>query len=184
MTAALDTSVLLYLLNDKTPPPKDKNTGLIVEGCSERVAFLISRLDKAKRNLIVPSPVLAEAFTRAALAGPEYLSIIEREKSLRVADFNKLAAIEAAAIMQSIYTNGGKPAGNDARSKLKFDVMIFAIARVNGASTIYSDDNDIAQLGKRYSVEVIGIGDLPLPDAAKQMDIFSSAGALDSSIKS
>lgn len=46
-----------------------------------------------------------------------------------------------------------------------------AIAAVEGASVIYSDDSDIVKLaGSRFSV--IGIEDLPLPPEDAQMDIF------------
>ncbi len=109
----------------------------------------------------------------AEAAGPQYLSILEKQRTIRVVDYDKLAAIEAAAILAHLHKVNGKPSGGDARAKLKFDVMIFAIARVLGASTLYSDDKHIRNIGKEFGMSVIGIKELPLPPQSEQMDIFS-----------
>ena len=48
------------------------------------------------------------------------------------------------------------------RDKAKFDEQIMAIAIVEGAATIYSDDADIVKLAPE-GMEVIGLAALPLP---------------------
>ena len=65
MTTAIDTSLLLYILNEKTSAPIDPVTGKPVERCAERVNKLIADLAKKKEKLIVPTPVLAEVLVRA-----------------------------------------------------------------------------------------------------------------------
>ncbi|MFX6011401.1 hypothetical protein ABTE87_22180, partial [Acinetobacter baumannii] len=64
------------------------------------------------------------------------------------------------------------------RTKAKFDDQIVAIARVERATVIYSDDADIAKLAGP-SVTVIGMASLPMPPAPpsagpKPPDLFDS----------
>ncbi len=172
MTVTIDTNVLLFLLNDKTPAPIDPQTGIITSQCADRVNNLIKSLAKTKEQIIIPTPALAEALVCAEEAAPAYLGIIEKQKALRVADFNQLAAIEAACLLADVYKAGEKPSGGAARSKFKFDIMIFAIAKLNGSRAIYSNDKDIIKLGKKYSMNVIGLADMPLPPVSAQMNIF------------
>ena len=62
--------------------------------------------------------------------------------------------------MERIELNRRAPAPT--RAKAKFDDQIVAIAAVEGASLIYSDDKDIAKLvGGR--LRVVSIAELPLP---------------------
>ncbi len=48
-------------------------------------------------------------------------------------------------------------------TKVKFDRQIVAIALVNNASEIISDDADVAAIGERWGVKVTSIEELPLP---------------------
>lgn len=172
MTVAIDTSVLLYILNENTQAPVDPTTGAPVTRCRDRVNLLIEELARRDEKLIVPTPVLAEVLVRAEAAGPGYLQIIDRHKSLRLADFNALAAVETAVMMASIYSSQRRPTGGDARSKMKFDTMIAAIARVSGATVVYSDDPDLASLGRDFGFQVIGVAALPVPES-QTSDLFN-----------
>jgi len=60
---------------------------------------------------------------------------------------------------------------NDA--KVKYDRQIVAIARVTGATAIYSDDEDIERLGKELKISVVKLRDLPVPPKSGQSDIFT-----------
>lgn len=175
MTVAIDTSVLLYILNENTQAPIDPKTGAPVTRCRDRVNLLIEELAKRDEKLIVPTPALAEVLVRAEAAGPTYLQIIDRHKSLRLADFNALAAVETAVMMAAIYSSPRRPAGADARSKMKFDTMIAAIARVSGASVVYSDDPDLRSLGRDFGFEVVGVAALPVPEP-ETPDLFGDNG--------
>lgn len=172
MSSVIDTSLLLYILNEATPAPEDPATGRPVKNCAGRINNLIADLTKKREKLIVPTPVLAESLVRAGNAAPEYLLILEAHRAIQLADFNGLAAVEASAMLADIFGSAEKPSGGDARVKMKFDIMIAAIAKVNNASTVYSDDPDIAKLGKRYGFQVIGIGQLPEPPA-ETPDLFA-----------
>lgn len=102
--------------------------------------------------------------------------ILETNRAIRLVDFNMLAAVEASVMIAQVFGSGSKPVGTDARVKIKFDIMIAAIAKVNSATVIYSDDPDIARLGKRFGFGVIGIAQLPEP----QVDLFSRLEAKNS----
>lgn len=174
MKVSIDSSVLLYFLNENTLAPNDPNTGAPVQGCRQRIELLISTLSKAKDTLLVPTPALSEALVRAASAAPHYLGIIEQESAIRIVDFDKRAAVEAAVMTDLLLKSGNKPSGSEARIKLKFDVMISAISKINNVSTIYSDDTDIKKLGKIFGFGVVGIADLPLPEIQRQDDLFKN----------
>ena len=172
MTAAIDTSLLLYVLNENTSAPIDVATGKPVERCAARVNKLIADLGKRKEKLIVPTPVLAEVLVRAGAAAPRYLSILDANRAIRLADFNALAAVESSVMIAQVLGSDERPSGGDARVKMKFDIMIAAIAKVNGASLVYSDDPDMVRLGRRFDFEVMGIAKLPEPPAATP-DLFT-----------
>ena len=54
---------------------------------------------------------------------------------------------------------------------MKFDRQIVAIAKVEGAERIYSNDGDIARYAKAEGLEVIRLQDLPDPPE-KTPDLF------------
>ena len=56
-------------------------------------------------------------------------------------------------------------------AKLKYDRQIVAIAKVVGASAIYSDDKDIRILAADAGIPVVGIADLELPSEKAQMNL-------------
>jgi hypothetical protein len=58
--------------------------------------------------------------------------------------------------------------------KTKFDVQIVAIAKVNGADIIYSEDTDIVRLGAEVGIKVVPVADLPTPPP-KQQELFGKS---------
>jgi hypothetical protein len=102
---------------------------------------------------------------RAAKGGPEFHRILSSSKHFRIAAFDERAAVEFAARQAERIAGGRAPAAP--RAKAKFDDQIVAIVAVEGATTIYSDDEDIQKLAEgRF--EVIKIAAIPLPPEAAQ----------------
>jgi predicted nucleic acid-binding protein len=136
----------------------------LVDRCQERVKHLLESLQDAK--IVIPTPALAEVLVRAAKGGTELLRILSSSKHFRIAPFDERAALEFAARQAERIEAGGRaPAAT--RTKAKFDDQIVAIAAVESATTIYSDDEDIAKLAEgRF--EVIKIAAIPLPPEAAQ----------------
>jgi len=56
-------------------------------------------------------------------------------------------------------------------AKVKFDRQIVAIAKVTGASIIYSDDEDVAKLAQPVGIEVIALNALPEPPTPPQIEM-------------
>jgi hypothetical protein len=56
-------------------------------------------------------------------------------------------------------------------AKLNSASASVAIAKVCGATTIYSDDEDIKALGKTVKIAVTGLSALPLPPDKAQLDL-------------
>ena len=68
---------------------------------------------------------------------------------------------------------GNKRAGSTKTwQQVKFDRQIIAIAKVNGATTIYSDDYDLATFATGVGVTTIRISQLPIPKQAAQLNMF------------
>lgn len=162
MIVTVDSTVLLHLIepNLSVPPNQD---GTVPDRCQERLDHLIDQLSKQGGRMIVPSPVLAEVLTKAGTAGPDWLATLKGRRSVRVADFDERAAIECAALAMSRAARRNKTP----RPKAKFDEQIVAIAVVASTELILSDDSDIRSLAPS-TIEVKGIGDLPLPPEEPQ----------------
>ena len=149
-----DSSFLIPLLD-----PKVKGVGE-VDG---RLLHLIATLDRQKDVIIVPTPALSETLIGAGDAAPKYLDILNKTSHFRVTAFGERAAVEAAARHREALRVGDKKEGSESWSKVKFDRQIVAIAKVEGAERIYSNDADIHRYGKGDGLQVIRLEDLEAP---------------------
>lgn len=166
MIVAFDASILIYIIDEQANAPVDPATRQPVEGCRARVMHLLEILQRQDAKIIIPTPALAEVLVRAAKGGPEFLQILGSNKHFRIVGFDQRAAVEFAA-RQAERIGGGRRALATTRAKAKFDEQIVAIAAVENAATIYSDDQDIAKLADgRF--EVTKIAAIPLPPKAAQ----------------
>jgi predicted nucleic acid-binding protein len=161
-TVVFDASFLIPLLD-----PRIKGVGEI----DERLLHLIETLDKQRAIVVVPTPALSETLIGAGDAAPKYLETIGRTYRFRIAPFGQRAAVEAAARHREALRLGDKKEGSASWAKLKFDRQIVAIAKVEGADTIYSNDGDIQRYAKTDGLTVIALGDLEGPPQAP--DLFS-----------
>jgi predicted nucleic acid-binding protein len=166
MIVAFDASVLVYLLDDTSAAPQDDD-GMPISDCQARVSHLIAELQRAKAKIIVPAPALAEVLVYGGSASATWLSILNTSRHIRVSPFDERAAVEYAAMELERLSSRRT---NVPRAKAKFDQQIVAIARIEGAELIYSDDHDIRRLW-RAEDQVIGIAALPLPPQDAQLSI-------------
>lgn len=160
--AVFDASFLIPLLD-----PQVKGVGE-VDG---RLLHLIATLDRQRDVIIVPTPALSETLIGAGDAAPKYLDILNKTSRFRVAAFGERAAVEAAARHREALRVGDKKEGSESWSKVKFDRQIVAIAKVEGAERIYSNDADIHRYGKADGLQVIRLEDLEAPPE-KTPDLF------------
>lgn len=164
-----DNTFLALVLHPLAKPPLDPSTNLPVTYLRERIDLLIERLEEEHETIIIPTPVLSEFLILAGKDGPRYLTQLDRRSLFRIEAFDIKAAIELAAIEVSIRSSKGKRAvkrdeAQGTWAKIKFDRQIVTIAKVNGATTIYSDDEDVEKFAKRCDITVVKTWELSLPD--------------------
>src|SRR6266852_911887 len=168
---AIDNTFLSLMLHPRAKPPKDPATGKAVERIGDRIEKLQEDLDSESERIILPTPVLSEFLILAGRDGPGYLEKLSGMKNILIKPFDQVAAIELAAVEVEDRLKEGKRAGSTSPwAKLRFDRQIVAIAKTNGATRIYSDDEDVIKFARRLGIEVIRTWELPLP-SAKQIDI-------------
>jgi len=167
----IDATTLLLMLRPGTPVPAGPD-GIPIDRPKERIEYLVQQLDKAKTKIIIPTRALGEALVRAgAEASQQIVEYLQRFSVFSIEPFDTRAAIEMAAMSREALAKGKKRGVSDATwAKVKYDRQIVAIAKVHGATTIYSHDGDIATLGRRAKINVISLAGLPLPPQKAQLD--------------
>jgi hypothetical protein len=168
----IDATTLMILLRPGIPVPASPN-GVPIDRAKERIEYLVQQLEKAAAKIVIPTPALSEALVRAGVIGSqEILEKLQKYAVFRVEPFDQRAAMEVAAMTRDAIAKGNKRGQSNATwAKVKFDRQIVAIAKVHGATKIYSDDGDIRTLGQKSKIEVVSIADLPLPPQKQQMDL-------------
>ena len=164
-----DATVLLPLLWPNVPPPRDPTTNDPVAKFRERIDHLIVNLEKSRTRILIPTPALSEILVRAGTAGPQYLEQINSSSVFRIVPFDQRAAVEVAAMTHDALESGDKRAGGEGTwTKIKYDRQIIAIAKVEGATAIYSDDGNVRKFGTSAGLSVIRIAEMPLPPEGAQ----------------
>lgn len=174
MIAGVDATFLLhfFLPPGKVGVPLD-SAGHPVSMAKERVAGLIAELEKQGSTIIVGTPALSEIMVRAGVqAGQTWLAMMNQSKTFKVVPFDPKAAMEVAIMAGHLAKGeGGKTANQETYAKLKYDRQIVAIAKTEGATTFYTDDDRQANLAKRLGMTVRGLADIPVPTLAAKRDL-------------
>lgn len=163
MIVAVDSGVLLHLIDPDLPARPDPTTGVRPVHCRERINHLVDTISRAGGRLVIPTPVLAEVLVKAGAAGPDWLASIAAKRTIRIAAFDQMAAVECAALSRE---RAGRVKGGT-RAKAKFDEQIVAIAIVEGCDEIIADDGDIRKIAPR-TLTVRTLAELPLPPQSDQ----------------
>lgn len=170
MIHACDADILLMLFMPEVPPPADPKTQKPVDRAKERIEHLIATLDKERKKIIIPTPALSEFLARAGRAAPKILEQLNDSARFKIVPFDERAAVEAAIATYEAHQAGDKKDGSQSPwSKIKFDRQIVAIAKIEGAEVIYSDDDDVRRFAKKCGIKVIGVSELPLPPPKQEL---------------
>lgn len=172
-----DATMLLTLIHPNCGVPIDSSTGAPVTYPKERVGALVKEFQKAKTKIGVPAPALSEALVRI---GPKRQQFVDKFNELAVFEclpFDELSAVELAVMTKRALDAGDKKGGStEPWSKVKFDRQIAAIAKVSGATTIYTDDGGLRNTATENGFSVIGLADIPIPPESAQAELpFISA---------
>lgn len=167
-----DASFLIDLFNPKIKGDR-----------RHKIDYLIETITKKKLKVLIPTPALAELMAKAGQARDGYFLKLNQSACFKIVPFGSRAAMECALLLDEAKSGGDRKNEGKTWAKAKFDWQIAAIAKAEGASTIYSEDNDLARMANRIHLSCIKIDDLPLPDSARQVNIdfespsFSAQGA-------
>jgi predicted nucleic acid-binding protein len=156
MRVAFDASFLVILFNPKS--------NASVARAPERVDGLIEKLSNNKDKIIVPTPALAEILVALSSSGPSYVEKLKRFSCFQVRAFDERAAVEFGAAIRAKSKSKRKDAKRlVAQNKVKFDHQIVAIAKVQGAKALYSDDKQLRSFARECGMEAYGLADLAVP---------------------
>jgi predicted nucleic acid-binding protein len=152
-----DASILLFILDENTPSS--------VPRAKERVELLIEGFSNAGEKIVIPTPALSECLVHAGPAGPDWVTLLGKRACFRIVGFDQRAAIEAAIRTHEARQRGLKKGGvaDQSKTKIKFDRQIVAIAAVEGARAVYSDDTALRGYAIEAGMEAYQLADLPLP---------------------
>jgi len=168
----IDNDFLSLLLHPKSRAPKDPATGKPIERLPDRVEKLLEDWEGDQEKVIIPTPALSEFLILAGDEASNYLDEISARRMILVKPFDEMAAVELAAIELDDRKTGSKRGNVTAPwTKVRFDRQIVAIAKVNGAKRIYSNDGEVRKFAGKLGIETVSAWELPLP-AAKQTKMF------------
>jgi hypothetical protein len=141
----------------------------------ERIEDLIAAWDADRETVIIPTPALAQFLILAHNEASDYLGKISASAFFKVEAFDERAAVELAAVQIRL---GSTSSGRRKRSpqegtwaKVNFDRQIVAVAKVNNAIAIYSDDKGLANFAKEMGMDCVHSWDLPAPKP-RQPNLF------------
>lgn len=160
---ALDTTALSLLF---VPNATSRTvSGKPIRHAKERMEYLVTRVTQERSAIIVPTPSLSELVVKLGAAKvDDFLKILRASRWFRLESFDTAAAIEVGIRTAKAIAAGDKREGLKAdHAKIKFDRQIVAIAMVNGAHELVSDDGDVAALGQRWGLPIKSVADLPVP---------------------
>jgi hypothetical protein len=172
MVVVVDATMFMLMLRPDTPV-RTGPKGVLITDAKERVESLVAQLTKSRTKIVIPTPALSEALVRAgAAASQAIVDGLQRHAVFQVEPFDDRAALELAAMTRDAITKGRKRDKNITWAKLKFDRQIVAIAKVVGATTIYSDDDDIRAIAREVKIQTVGIVDLTASPESRQGNLL------------
>ena len=171
-----DATMFLLLISPNASVPKNASD-TPVTFAKERIDGLLYDLSKRHVTIIIPTPVLSEVFVRSdpsdAIA---YVEKMRKSKNFKIEPFCERAALEMALMTQRLIISNDKRGGSAYLwSKLKFDRQIISIAKAHSAPLIYTDDDKLAKFARSNGIDTKSLIDLPIPDAAAQLDWINDA---------
>lgn len=132
MAVAFDASVLIDLFNPRLKGDR-----------RAKLDHLVAELQKKRTKILIPTPALTELMVRAGKAREGIHQKLSSKSSFQITPFDSRAAMECALLLEEALDANSKH--QITKSKIKFDWQIIAIAVAHNATSIYSDDGDIAR---------------------------------------
>jgi len=171
MTVAFDNTMLSILLNPDGDVPLDGTTGNAVTDAKSRAESVVQQIQKQRRKIILPTPACAELLTAIGPDAQQYINVVSRSRVFEVGNFDARGAAELALLNRDTFRLNDDQNKAEPYQKRKVDRQIVAICKVYGATEIYTDDKGLANRARLCGITPIGIGEIPIPEAAKQAEL-------------
>jgi predicted nucleic acid-binding protein len=152
---AFDASFLVFLFN--------RRSGSSVDHAADRVDGLIESLSNKKARIIIPTPALTEVLMAGKFTVQVYIEKLKEFGAFQIRAYDERAAIELAAWYVATKKNNKNRAKQSPWNKIKFDRQIVAIAKTQGVSAVYSDDEQLCQFARECGMDAYGLADLVVP---------------------
>jgi len=112
----------------------------------------------------VPAPALSEILVTEGVDVQDVLTTLRGSTFIRIGDFDERAAVELAMRLRTAIKSGDPRQGMQiTKNAMKFDRQIVAIALVNGARVLYSDDDGLERFAKTSWENLVVLRTLTLP---------------------
>ena len=157
---AFDSTILSLLLFPDAELRQGER-GNVVEQAHKRVAGLVRELEAGKEQVLVPAPALSEVLVTEGADVQDVLTTLRGSAFIRIGDFDERAAIKVGDPREGMRIT---------KNTMKFDRQIVAIALVNGARVLYSDDVDVEKFASSCGLATKRVVDLTVP--ASQGKLF------------
>ncbi len=126
-------------------------------------------LASKRAKIIIPTPVLSEVLLGGRRVDV-YLEGLRKYACFQVRAFDERAAIELSARIGS-RRNKARFKKTEIWNKLKFDRQIVAIAQSQGATVMYSDDNQVRAFAIECGMRAFSLMDIPVPIKQEQLEL-------------
>lgn len=159
----IDTNVLVQIMqNEGSSDLRHPETGKVVDRLFERAAALVDHVDTMGGLVVLPAPVLSEyLFGIDKTSFQAHLDVINSVKSIEVASFDQVAAIECAMLVTDAEQKALDP--NATKAKLRVDRQILAIAVAAGVSEIWTHDIGLTKKAASMGLSVKSLADIGPP---------------------
>ncbi|MGH9904545.1 MAG: hypothetical protein ACRD8U_03045 [Pyrinomonadaceae bacterium] len=158
-----DTTTILLVIDPKARPPVEPGTTMPVPKCAERVEFLLKGLSEREVRVMVPTPVISEFLIKGGKNKDQFAQAFISSRNFVVGDFDIRAAIELAHLNDPDLQSGKPLDPVVTKAKIKFDRQVVAIAKVEGADTLYTDDTGLRDVALANGLRVVMTWYLSLP---------------------
>lgn len=123
------------------------------EHCVPLATQLLTDLDKAKKRILMPAPIITELLAPVDNEQDRQHLVTAFNLLCRTAVFDTIAAVQTAKIWndnkdrwKDLYKDGEPPT----RIRFKYDLMILGTAVVNKVECLYTGDKNLANMAKQY----------------------------------
>jgi hypothetical protein len=98
-----------------------------------------------------------------------YIEKLKTFGAFQIRAYDERAAIELAARYVATKKTNKERAKQDPWNKIKYDLQIVAIAKTQGASAVYSDDEQLREFARECGMDAYGLSDLTVPSTQPKL---------------